>query len=58
MNDYMITHLQCDEGSPAVPLARVLAAPSCTDHLLGDHAGDVLGVGGAGSVVPEESNVE
>ena len=54
----MITHLQCDEGSPTVSLARVLAAPSCTDHLLGDHAGDVLGVGCAGSVIPEESNVE
>ena len=48
-----LTHLESDERSSAVPLARVLAVPRGADHVVGDVTGAVQGPGGARSIGPD-----
>ena len=48
-----LTHLESDERSPAVPLARVLAFPRGADHVVSDVTGAVQCPGGARSIGPD-----
>ena len=55
----LVTHLECDERPPTVPLARVLPVPRGADHVVRDLAGVIHGLrDDALSIGPESSIVK